>query len=387
MQEKTRQDVYDLTEQIPGTSDIIRFMLRDVADEQVVQTYGYDDEFEDKFTGRLKDWAAWQGVSEEAMRFFWRAHWEIPSATQLYEMLHRLRPDRPKMGGDYDHIDVTPEVVEAALKVNDLAPTWVEPIMAISYRPLTRVDVRRMACMGVLKGDGVTEAYRDLGYSKDDAKKLAEFTRLTNAGSTCAESIGLTRSQILNLYKSDGIDRDTASEWLQSLGYEAATVDSFLTGVERMRDAARRNAEVVALRKRFAMGDLTQRETVAELVSIGLAVDQAQNLAAHWDRLRRYKRKEGTVAQLCEWFQRGLMTIDTYQTRLLNLGYSSQDTIRIIDTCFLKNVEKLQKEAERKKKELEQIIKDQEKRREDARKRAAAARASLPKPSRNGIGQ
>ena len=73
------EDFLATTEFTPGPADIIRFMQRDVSDENVVTTFGLDDEFGAKFTGATAKLADFQGVPEEYMRLYWRAHWDIPS--------------------------------------------------------------------------------------------------------------------------------------------------------------------------------------------------------------------------------------------------------------------------------------------------------------------
>src|SRR5262249_41576230 len=95
---RTDQDVIDyvnVTEEIPGPSDLVRFMVRDVADPNVVSKYQLNLEFDQKFQGDVKRWAEWQGLADNVMEYNWYAHWIWPSPNQLYEMLFRLRPDSP----------------------------------------------------------------------------------------------------------------------------------------------------------------------------------------------------------------------------------------------------------------------------------------------------
>src|SRR5262249_23364884 len=66
-------EILKVTEWLPGPSDIIRYMKRDVADEKVVEKYQYDKDFpKPKFDGPLKDVAEAVGLTEQMMRFEWR---------------------------------------------------------------------------------------------------------------------------------------------------------------------------------------------------------------------------------------------------------------------------------------------------------------------------
>jgi hypothetical protein len=86
--------MYKASEAMPSVSDIVRFMVRDADDNAVAAKYGTDDALTTKYGLQLQNWAKGQGITDEVMKYYWRSHWEIPSNTALFEMLHRLRPDR-----------------------------------------------------------------------------------------------------------------------------------------------------------------------------------------------------------------------------------------------------------------------------------------------------
>lgn len=375
---KQKELVEKLTLQYPGMSDLVRMMVRDVDDRTVVGDEDLDHDFGKKWIDKLKQWGKFQGVDDEIAKYYWRAHWQYPSNTQLYDMVHRLRKERPKHGGPFDAEDVTLDDAKKLLEINDTAPKWVNRLLAISYRPYTRVDIRRMHCQGILTDAEVYEAYRDLGYDDDRAKCLRDFTVKLNAAGSCAGVVGITPKEVVALYRKDAVQRAEAESLLLSTGMTQDDADTMLTGAEYKRDADRRVKTIEMMRRRFMLGDIDGRDLDSELQQIGLDAMQASNLAKHWLNALRYKRKEGTAAVLCEWFQRGLMSIDVFADRLSRMGWFQDDIRRIIETCFLKLLDKQQAAAKKKVSEIEDASKVAAKAAAKAKAQTAAARAANP---------
>ncbi|GAJ02949.1 unnamed protein product, partial [marine sediment metagenome] len=93
---------------------------------------------------------------------YWAAHWSLPSPQQGFEMLHR-----GVIG--FDDLNML-------LRALDVMPFWRDKLVEIAYRPLSRVDVRRMFKLGVLDVKGVRKAYTDIGYNPYNADLMTEFT-------------------------------------------------------------------------------------------------------------------------------------------------------------------------------------------------------------------
>jgi hypothetical protein len=166
----TAEHLFQLTEQVPTLTDITRLMVRDADDESLVSKFGLDTQFEQKYGGQLREWSEFQGIPEKFARYYWRAHWSIPAPGQLFTFYQRLR-DNPKFGGR----DKVLEDIKAALVQQDILPYWHEHFLEVSFRPISRVDIRRMFNIGALTKDEVTAAYRQLGSSDENADKLTKF--------------------------------------------------------------------------------------------------------------------------------------------------------------------------------------------------------------------
>lgn len=226
---------YDLSEQVPGLPDIIRFMVRDVDDESVVNEFKLDDLFATKYGRQLKEWAEIQGIPEDVARYAWRAHWEIPSPTALFEFWRRLRKD-PKFGGE----DTLRDDIKKALVQQDILPRWHDHYLAISTLPLTRTDVRRAYDIGSLDRDAVVNAYQQAGYDDDNAEILTKFTeKLKVESSVNARPISLWRKFAINggEAKQQMIDRGFSAdqakqsmEWAEIGFLSSPPVQQFISG-------------------------------------------------------------------------------------------------------------------------------------------------------------
>lgn len=253
---RNSDDLFKLAEQIPPMSEILRYMVRDADDDKgpqsTVQRFGMDDLFDAKFGDQLRKWSEQQGISEQFARYSWRAHWSIPAPGQLFTMLHRLR--NRSVG---DPARITDDDIRAALVQQDILPFWIDKYIAISYRPLTRIDVRRAYDIGAIDRARVKLSYTDLGYNDVNAEALTVFTeKLRNNG--------IWNARPLKQWKAELIDADEARRQLVAMNYpELLITDAINTTAKTQRG----NSYV----KRFAKGFITRGEAEAGLNDHGLA--------------------------------------------------------------------------------------------------------------------
>ena len=143
---------------IPGPSDLIRMAVKEAFTPEIANKFGQYQDYPEAFTA----WAAKIGLSKDWAERYWAAHWELPSVTMGFEMLHR----------DI----ISNEELTVLLRALDIMPYWRERLIQMSYNPLTRVDVRRMYQLGVIDESQVKRSYLDLGYDEQKADWLTEFT-------------------------------------------------------------------------------------------------------------------------------------------------------------------------------------------------------------------
>lgn len=368
LEQQVRSDLRKLGEFIPPYTDLTRFMVRDVEDEAIVNKFQLDTQFTDKFRGKTKEWATAQGITDEAMRNVWRAHWIIPAPGQLFEMYHRLSrlPD-----GNPNKLTI--EEVKTALIYQDILPFWVDKFLAISHRRLRLVDIRRAFEIGSITRERVKEFYRELGYTEENAEILTKFAEKKKLRDG-------TKHSAVARYAAGEINTADMMTELADDGFTPADIDKIKAKAIRRFYFKSTAKCMVAVRKRMLLHELTPDEARAEIVRRGLDGEQASMIAAGWECESKAMGRELSSAQLISMFADGLITEEELLKRLQRAGYSEGDAIRIavqatknIGLRLAKDDAKRQKEQE---KNLAKQMRENDKLQKDIERRAKNAAAA-----------
>jgi len=360
---------------IPGAQDLIRMAVREAWQDKVATAFGYDEEYPAEFG----EWLTKQGGSTEWAKRYWRAHWDLPSPLMGYDMLHRGVIDR--------------DTLETLLRVADYPRFWRDAMIAISYQPLTRVDVRRMYGLGVLDRAGVKNAYLQLGYDDTNAERMAEFTvryedlhgeskpekyrELTQAQVIKAYSRGLftrqeavdslktlrytdediefflnmadfdkaiakvpdysaeyqrdVKSIVENAYGRALIGKDTASSMLKSLGLAEADVAYTLAAVEYGTEQADKDSALDVIAKGYVTRAITRTDAVTLIGRLNIPATQQERLFQTWDLERDLRNRRLTEAQYRKAYTLGLINLEGYAEALRGLGYTEADIKLLVD--------------------------------------------------------
>lgn len=349
--DRSFQDEYwKLSQQTLQISDMIPMMTRDAFDKNVVDKYGLDDEFTDKYPGTAKQYGRAIGVSDEIMRLHWRIHWRVPSDTALYTMIHQLNPNRPEVA-EWEAANAlmlpaqqelnaitrpetfTVDDLTYALKVNDNLPKFVNKLVAIQYRPITNTDASRMYELGVMDANGMKWAFVKNGYREADSDQLVKFYETQRTKRLSNDTGVFTGRRIISAYKDGWLTENEATSLLAEKIADPATVDSTLVRALQERDIDHNRAMVKAYKRKFMLFQVDRDYILREFDSLGMDDDAALSQADKWQAERDGKAKEPRVAQLCKWFTMGIIDVETYYARLQSMGYSEDDTYNIIKVC------------------------------------------------------
>lgn len=353
---------------IPGPSDLIRMAVREAFDDAIARKYRYDENFPESFA----QWAAKQGLSREWAVRYWRAHWELPSPTQVFEMLHRGL--------------ITIQDVDEYLRLADYAPHWRPLLRAISYNPVTRVDVRRMYRLGVINREEVKRRYQMLGYTPEDAELLTRFTekyegpdgedererrreltrsiieqayykRIIDAGEFrarlaelgyAADDVELLlrlvdarravdkapdleaerrediRSIVERLYTRRTLSEAEAREALGAVGFRQTEIDLILATAEFAREESAREATIKLIAEAYISSQMTRADAIAALGELNVPPAQQDTLLREWERTRRFRSRGLTEAAYRRAWKLGIITEEEYREELRGLGYSDR---------------------------------------------------------------
>jgi hypothetical protein len=252
----------ELSHNLPPLTDLIHMLVRDAFNDSISAKFGYDEDLPED----LGQYFEKQGYSKDWMLRYWRAHWNLPSPTQAYEMLHRGLIDQ--------------HTLDELLKTADYPKFWREKLSAISYSPYTRVDIRRMYQAGVLNETEVLQAYKDIGYNEERAQKLTEFTiRMISQ-----EERDLTRGDLVGAYEDGLTDRGATLDALVKMGYDSEEGDTILKQADFNIAKAARTEAVNWVKEQYLIKAMDKSQATLELTQAGLTTRSIDRYLLSWGR-------------------------------------------------------------------------------------------------------
>ena len=365
-----------LKQVIPNVTDLVSFAVREAFNDDIAKRFEYDNDFPES----IVEWGEKQGLSRFWLSKYWRAHWSLPSPTQGFEMLHRLRPGVSKNPFTVDDL-------QTLLKTADYPTFFRSRLIDISYAPFTRVDVRRMYKVGVLDETGVIEAYKDLGYDDAKAKKLADFTVKLETGDDDTQkdkektlSIALIRealrknlidsgrantmlseylplesdreivikatlfqkevdskpdyiteynrelkSAIEKSYTARMTTRDEAVTMMTSINIPIEEIELFLSLADFIYGENAQNQSIKLIGDAYTSRAIDYNTAVIKLGAINITGLQQTQLFNEWDNARSLPIRRLTEAQYRKAFKLELITFEDYVENIRGLGYTEKD--------------------------------------------------------------
>jgi len=316
----------ELSYAYPSPTDFIRFAVREVfTDDKETQ-----EALSAEFPEDIVPYAEKAGMRKDVLEWYWKAHWELPSPTQVYEMLHRLNPDVLKVRGDtykemgleLDKLQTTKETVEFYLKQADYDKRWRQRLLAISYNPLTRVDLRRIYELGLIDDNELLARLMEVGYTKKDAELMMEFYKTFRQ----EEARTFAKTEIKYLLYYGIINEAEAKVMLERLGYteEDAKTMIELWKVKLAEKDMRETQKYV--RDAYALGEITRTEAEAMLREVGLSEEVIAVVLDKEDKRKLKSQKLPSPTTIVKWLKLGIITKDVAY-RLLERINVAEDVI------------------------------------------------------------
>lgn len=371
---------------IPPIPDLIRFAVREAYDDNLAETLNLDfnyDNIKERFEADLKK----NGLVGEYGKYYWRAHWDLPSPQMGFEMLHRGI--------------IKPAEMKALLQALDYSPAWQQKLIDIAYANYTRVDIRRMNKLGVIKDEDLINEYQHIGYDLEKATHLAEFTiklntevenevdkhlsvtQITkafhyniidyNTALTMIQQIGysLRESEVLiqiyqlglNADTSEDITKDnrariisstsrgfingtvseqTAKIQFSQIGYSQLQIDTELSILHIERNNLRQSERVANIAQSYIEFRIDDRQARDRLILEGFTPVEENDIIALWNTQRKNRFKEPTKSELFKWFINDKITISQYKNYLFALGYDNFITDLYLNDAIEAKAEKQQ---------------------------------------------
>jgi hypothetical protein len=294
---------------LPPVQDLIRMAVKEAFTPEIAEKFGQYADLPAKFL----DLAAKVGLNAEVAGWYWASHWELPSTTQGYEMLHRGV--------------IKEEELDLLLRAQDVMPWWRDKLKAVAYSPLTRVDVRRMYHLGVLTEAQVVQAYKALGYDQANAEKLLEFTKAyygPEDEDPEEEDREWTKSEILDGYRKGVITQAEARTALLEMGYNDAKISFYVAREEYKAVQTRKDAYVSRWKSLYVEGIASADEVSTGLQDVGVTSSEVNELLALWYLERLQKVAKPTRADLNRMLKKGIITESQWTQQMQMMGYAEQ---------------------------------------------------------------
>ncbi len=316
--------ITDLYFEIPTPSDLVRMAVREAFTPEVVSSFGLHEDFPADF----ERFGRQVGISHDWALAHWAAHWDLPSATQGFDMFHRAL-DSPApgtegegftIGGESFYHVISFDTLQLLLRTLDYMPFWRPKLTAIAYRPVSRIDIRRMFAAGAATKRDVLRTYLSLGYTPEDAQKLTDYVTRDAAAATK----DLSRETILTFYRDAILARDEASTELLELGFEDEVVEMLLTQADL---AVQRQLSTLAeqvFEAQFKAGEISEAELRDALAFVGVRPSRINLLVTLWTRELAIKPAKLTTSQVQRLFHENVISRPQAEFMLAGLGYTTQ---------------------------------------------------------------
>ncbi len=287
-----------LSERIPPLNDIIRMAVREAFSPEIANRFG---QYED-YPPEVEVWAKQQGLSGDWSRRYWAAHWDLPSITMGFDMLHRGI--------------IGQEELTLLLRALDVMPYWRDRLIQLSYLPYTRVDVRRMYSSGILDREGVKKSYLDRGYDDEHAENLTRWT----VQQSLSKEMDLTKAELLEGYRLGMLQADPVLQALLSMGYDQAEAEYYLAREDYKREAELKKDQVEIVHQQFLFATLDLAGARAALAGLNLAADELDMLLTKWQAELAKKTYQPPLGDLKAWLAGGLMSEAEFRDELKRRG-------------------------------------------------------------------
>jgi Holliday junction resolvasome RuvABC DNA-binding subunit len=294
-----------LSSLVPGVADIITMAYRNVFDPSITSAFGHADEFPEI----LNDLFAQKGFSNYWALNFWMAHWHLPSPEQGFEMLQRGI--------------ITSDQLNTLMKELDILPFWRPLLTQLSYRPITRIDIRRMNSIGLIDQNGMVKALQNLGYSPTDAASVAQFYQVYNdQTSKIGKSKPIALNQVMTLYGEGIIASSDVLAHLKTLNYSDQDA-AFLLQEENFKMAlAQRKTAIESIVAQASKGQITLDQAQQALAPLGLSQTEYNRALAQIAKIKDARIAVPTEPDLYDLAKAGIINEQQFHDAMALRGYS-----------------------------------------------------------------
>lgn len=322
------------TLQHPNAQQLIEFLVHEIFDPDTRKIQGQDQDFPDLAIPEF----AKIGFDEKYARDTWANHWRLPGTGEFFDMFHRLNPAQlPFKEDDIKALNIDPAgisfdltALKKALKTADIMPFWRDKLTMIAYKPLSRIDIRRIDDTIGIPLDKLEYLNREIGLSPGNAHTMAVWTKMTNK-----------LKDLRPLLESSDMTFDEATAELIKAGAtpdEAKTqIDNIRLVVTRKRTAKNKDLTVSIIEQAYKIKLETRESTKTHLIALHLEPDEAEFYLKVWDKqleldklAKGTKEKNLTRVDIVNQYETGIIVRAVAGQQLVSIGYDANEAETIL---------------------------------------------------------
>jgi len=293
----------------PPVGDLIRMAVREVFSPEIAEAFGQYEEIPAPYL----EWAEKIGLTEEWATNYWAAHWVLPSMQMGFQMLHRGV--------------ITPDQLDNLFVAQDVMPFWRERLKDISYRVVTRVDLRRFHALGIYDDAQLLDGYMKMGFNETNAAEMVQFTVAYNDSTKKGEKArerDLSKSDVIGMYNDGVLDADATRGYLIQLGYDEAEATVLIEREDIQEMRRDRKADITNIIDQAKIKALTYEEAQDRLAALDLTRTETNKALASLARVSQTRTRTPSKSDLDDWLSLNLITEGDYAEELRTLGFADR---------------------------------------------------------------
>ncbi|MEM2196595.1 MAG: hypothetical protein QXI11_02020 [Thermoproteota archaeon] len=285
---KWKEGYRELAKKIPGASDLIRIMVR----EAYYPMFGemYPGKFAD-FPEAFAEFMEKQGYSRDWALSYWGAHWVLPSAEQVYQMLWR------GLTSPYSGRPFTIEDVAMFLKEADIDPRWRENLVQIAYKLPGRIEARWGLEWGIWDEKRMEQFLRADGVHPDWIPDVIAIEKKN----VFREHYNAIMSAAKRLYQKGYITKQEYTAILEKLGFPKEVIELRAWEADLLQEIEVRDDILKAAITEYREGKIDENQLRAILTNIIVVPERIdQIIRLEVARAKRIERAPPTLQRELE---------------------------------------------------------------------------------------
>ncbi len=315
----------------PTPENFITFSQRKIFDNEMVKKYNLDEEFPEA----IIPYAEKSGLQPDILKWFWLSHWQLPSPETVERMVNILQPDviNTKLpngeiyGNKYKDFGIDPQKIittykdlSTYLSMAGISPYWRDRFKALTFPPITRIDLRRIYNLGLISEQELNARLLELGYSKKGASLLIDFYKNYKH----KHEKELAKTEILDLYAQNSINKSETKEMLEKIGYNEKEQEMIIKMADFKNYKKARNDYIKILILKYSEGILNNQELLDKLNNLNLPSSEIAYWQEEANREKLKKSKIPTHKELMEMYKKGIINDSDFSEYMKRLGYSQK---------------------------------------------------------------